>query len=93
MNNEESNLGQKGQQQDAASERLQNMSRRGLNMATGGAWNRVRNAPVIGAAAKKAENKVADKLENSKLGRKVADPKNHPKCPSLFLQALVFGHL
>ena len=70
--NEENNVGRNKQQNSAASERLHDISRRGLNAATGGAFNKVRNAPVLGAAARKVEDKVADKLGKTKLGQKLA---------------------
>ena len=71
-----------GKKNDPARERLQNLSRRGFNAATGGAWDKARNAPIIGAAAKKMEQKAADKLSNTKLGKKLSDPANH-KRPNL----------
>ncbi len=64
---------------DIASKRLQELSRNGLNMATHGAWNKVRNAPVIGAAARRGEEKMANKLADNKLGRKLANPTNHQR--------------
>ena len=84
MNQEEKKegLGQ-GKQQDQANEKLQNLTRRSLNAATGGAWNKARNAPIIGAAAKKAENKIADKVGNSKIGQKLINPTNHQKPENL----------
>ena len=73
MNNGDNNEDNKSQHNDEARERLQTASRRGLNAVTGGRWDKVRNAPIVGAAAKKAENKVADKLGNSKLGKKIVN--------------------
>ena len=60
-------------------ERLQEISRRGLNTLTHGRWDNVRNAPIVGKAAQKAEKKVADKLGNTKLGKKIAGPGNHTR--------------
>ena len=40
-----------------------------LNKATGGNWNKVRNAPIVGNLAKKGENALGNKLANNKLGR------------------------
>ena len=54
---------------------MQNLARHGLNAATGGAWNKVRNAPVIGNAAKKAEDKLANKLGNNRLANNLANKK------------------
>ena len=68
------------------SERLQNISRRGFNTLTNGKWDKVRNAPIIGNAAKKVEQKAADKLGNTKLGQKIASPDNH-KRPNLGVPA------
>ena len=74
MNND----GEKGQTNKAAQERLQRATRGGLNAVTGGAWDKVRNAPIIGGAARKAENKLANKLDNKidepKLGQKATNP-------------------
>ncbi len=71
-----------GKKNDPARERLQNLSRRGFNAVTGGAWDKARNAPIIGKAAKRMEKKTADKLGNTKLGKKLSDPANH-KRPNL----------
>ena len=54
---------------------MQNLARSGLNAATRGAWNKVRNAPVIGNAAKKAEDKLANKLGNNRLANNLANKK------------------
>ena len=70
----ENGLGQ-NHQQPVVNERLQNATRRGLNAATGGAWNKVRNAPIVGAKAQNLENKIADRLGNSKVGKKVSEHK------------------
>ena len=55
-----------------------NIANRGLNAATGGAWNKARNAPIIGAAAKKTEDKLNNKLQNSKLGKHF-NPNEHQR--------------
>lgn len=75
MNEDGKNGLGKNNQQSAHNERLQNITRRGLNAATGGAWNKVRNAPIVGAKAQNLENKIADRLGNSKVGKKVSEHK------------------
>ncbi len=40
----------------------QNIVGKGVNAATGGTWNKIKKAPVIGKAAQGLENKVGDKL-------------------------------
>ena len=85
MNNDNLEEKSTGQRTDPAAERLQNIARGGLNTATGGAWNRVRNAPIIGNAAKNAENNLADKIGNSRLGKKINNTDNHQR-PDLGVQ-------
>ena len=51
--------------------RLQNLTRTGMNAMTGGAWNKARNAPIVGSALKKTEEKAANKLGNTKLGQRI----------------------
>lgn len=58
---------------EAQSKLAENATRRGLNMATGGAWNKVRNAPIIGNAAKRGEQKLAKKLTDNRLGRNLVN--------------------
>ena len=79
MNNDQNN----NSRNDLASERLQELSRRGLNAATGGAWNKVRNVPIVGAAAKRSEEKIADKLGNNRLVRKLNNNANGHERPNL----------
>ena len=49
----------------------QNAVNRGLNAATRGNWNKMRNAPIVGGVAKKAEDKLANKFGNTRLGKKI----------------------
>ena len=46
---------------DPAAAKLQSRVQGGLNTLTGGAWNRVRNAPIVGKPAKNAEQKIVSK--------------------------------
>jgi len=71
--NEENKTELNKEQQDPAKEKLRQATNVGLNAATGGKWNKVRNAPILGAAAKKVENAVADKAANSELGKKLTN--------------------
>ena len=82
-------------QNPVASQRAQNLTRRGLNMATGGAWDKLKKAPIVGNAAKKAEDKLANRLGNGRLGKgphpsnpggnRLSNPENHQK-PDLGVQ-------
>ena len=83
--NEEKNTGASQPRQDPATEKLQNITNRGLNAATGGTWNKARNAPIIGNALKNAENGIANKLGNSRLANKLINPGQH-KRPNLGVQ-------
>ena len=64
MNNDQNNLDNHDYKDDIGAEKLQNITRAGLNMATHGAWNKVRNAPIVGDAAKRSEQKLANNLGN-----------------------------
>ncbi len=71
MNDEKKESGN-NQQSNVGSDRIRSATSKGLNAVTGGAWNKARNAPIIGKKLQDAEDKLADKIENSKLGRRVA---------------------
>ena len=79
MNNDNQHNLNNNSNNDKTEKRFQDLSQRGLNTATGGAWNKVHNAPLIGQAAKRGEQKIANKLENSKLVQKAANPLNHQR--------------
>ena len=58
-------MNNKNMQDDIGAKRLQNL-RNGLNTVSGGRYERLRNAPVVGSALKKAEDAASQKLKDNK---------------------------
>ena len=59
-NNQQMN--KKEQEQQSAEKLGKTVSRGAFDYATGGQWEKVRNAPVVGKIAQKAEDKTAKNL-------------------------------
>lgn len=61
-NSKDPNLTKEEQEQASAQKAGELAGRAALDYATGGKYEQIRNAPVVGAAAKKAEEKIGDKV-------------------------------
>ena len=66
-NNQQMN--KKEQEQQSAEKLGKTVSRGAFDYATGGQWEKVRNAPVVGKIAQKAEDKTAKKFAKSPGGK------------------------
>lgn len=76
------NEGNNNQVNSGEQKLAENAARRGLNVATGGAWNKVRKAPVVGNMAKKGEQKLAQKLANNRPGKNLTNQNGIAKPPA-----------
>ena len=73
-------MSKKEQEQQSTEKLGQTVARGAFDYATGGQWEKVRNAPVVGKIAQKAEDKTAKKFakspggkETKKLAKKLDD--------------------
>lgn len=75
-NNQQMN--KKEQEQQSAEKLGKTVSRGAFDYATGGQWEKVRNAPVVGKIAQKAEDKTAKKFAKSPGGKAKSSPSSNP---------------
>lgn len=71
MSGQNGQLSNKQQEKEALQEVGETATRGVLDYASGGQWEKVRNTPVVGKVAKKAEEKGGKKLSKSPAGKKL----------------------